>query len=165
MKYKVDEWVGYCSLPDIELFKDERELAVVLDILDDDIFYDYKIYIEKTGKIKKVREHQLFSGAASYVLIGMALNMFKKLLLVAVSLVAGCQQPDYAIVTGEKGETVFVEVEVPGETVYVEVPEYIEVEVPVEHGEIWIDSFTQPMSVDGIDILWVIDRSGSMSHV
>ena len=60
MKYKVDDWVGYCPLPDIELFKDEREPAVVLDILDDDIFYDYKIYIEKTGKIKKVREHQLF---------------------------------------------------------------------------------------------------------
>ena len=60
MKYKVDEWVGYCSLPDIELFKNEREPAVVLDILDDDIFYDYKIYIEKTGKTKKVREHQLF---------------------------------------------------------------------------------------------------------
>ena len=94
----------------------------------------------------------------------MALNVFKKLLIVAVSLVAGCQQPDYAIVTGEKGETVFVEVEVPGETVYVEVPEYIEVEVPVDHGEIWIDSFTQPMSVDGIDILWVIDRSGSMNR-
>ena len=94
----------------------------------------------------------------------MALNVFKKLLIVAVSLVAGCQQPDYAIITGEKGETVFVEVEVPGETVYVEVPEYIEVEVPVEHGEIWIDSFTQPMSVDGIDILWVIDRSGSMNR-
>ena len=88
--------------------------------------------------------------------------MFKKLLLVAVSLVAGCQQPDYAIVTGEKGETVYVEV--PGPTEYIEVPEYIEVEVPVDHGEIWIDSFTQPMSVDGIDILWVIDRSGSMSR-
>ena len=63
MKYKVDDWVGYCPLPDIELFKDEREPAVVLDILDDDIFYDYKIYIEKTGKIKKVREHQLFPPA------------------------------------------------------------------------------------------------------
>ncbi len=87
--------------------------------------------------------------------------MFKKLLLVAVSIMAGCKQPDYAIVAGENGETVYVEV--PGETVYVEVPEYIEVEVPIEHGEIWIDSFTQPMSVDGIDILWVIDRSGSMS--
>ena len=60
MKYKVDQWVGYCPLPDIELFKDEREPAVVLDILDDDIFYDYKIYIDRTGKIKKVREHQLF---------------------------------------------------------------------------------------------------------
>ena len=94
----------------------------------------------------------------------MALNKFKKLFLVAVSLVAGCQQPDYAIVTGEKGETVYIEVEVEGETVYVEVPEYVEVEVPVEHGEIWIDSFTQPMSVDGIDILWVIDRSGSMGR-
>lgn len=90
--------------------------------------------------------------------------MFKKLLLVAVSLVAGCQQPDYAIVTGEKGETVYIEVEVEGETVYVEVPEYIEVEVPVEHGDIWIDSFNQPATVDGIDILWVIDTSGSMNR-
>jgi len=38
------------------------------------------------------------------------------------------------------------------------------VEVPVNEGEIWIDSFTQPMSIDGIDILWVIDKSGSMSR-
>jgi len=94
----------------------------------------------------------------------MALNIIKKLLIVAVSLVAGCQQPDYAIVTGDKGETIYVEVEVPGETVVIEVPEYIEVEVPVEHGDIWVDSFTQPMSIDGIDILWVIDRSGSMNR-
>jgi len=92
--------------------------------------------------------------------------MIKKLLILAVSLVAGCQQPDYAIITGEKGETVFVEV--PGETEYVEVevevPVYVEVEIPVNEGEIWIDSFTQPMSIDGIDILWVIDRSGSMGR-
>jgi len=27
---------------------------------------------------------------------------------------------------------------------------------------IWVDSFTQPNSMNGIDILWVIDRSGSM---
>lgn len=93
----------------------------------------------------------------------MALKLINKLLLVAVCLIAGCQQPDYAIVTGEKGQTVYVEVEVPGETVYVNVPEYIEVEIPAEHGDIWVDSFTQPMSVDGIDILWVIDRSGSMN--
>ena len=29
---------------------------------------------------------------------------------------------------------------------------------------IWVDSFTQPNSMNGIDILWVIDRSGSMVH-
>jgi hypothetical protein len=94
----------------------------------------------------------------------MALNKFKKLLIIAVSLFAGCQQPDYAIVTADKGETVYVEIEVPGETEYIEVeiPVYIEVEVPVEHGEIWIDSFTQSQSTDGVDILWIIDTSGSM---
>ena len=28
--------------------------------------------------------------------------------------------------------------------------------------EIWVENFTQPLSVDGVDILWVIDTSGSM---
>ena len=60
MKYKVDEWVYYCPLPDVEAFKDERRSSLILAVLDTDVFYDYKIYIEKTGKIKKVREHQLF---------------------------------------------------------------------------------------------------------
>ena len=46
------------------------------------------------------------------------------------------------------------------------VPEYIVVEVPTgtEYGEIWVDSFTQPLSVDGVDILWIIDTSGSMNQ-
>lgn len=60
MRYKVDEWVFFCALPDSDVFKDERVPALILDILTKDLFYDYKIYIEKTGKIKKVREHQLF---------------------------------------------------------------------------------------------------------
>ena len=60
MKYRVDDWVGYCALPDIEYFKDERKRALILDVLDKDPFYDYKIYIEESQKIKKVREHQLF---------------------------------------------------------------------------------------------------------
>ena len=92
----------------------------------------------------------------------MALKTINKLLLIAVSLISGCQQPDYAIVTGDKGETVYVEVEVEGPTKYVDVPVYIEVEVPAEHGDIWVDSFTQSMSTDGVDILWIIDTSGSM---
>ena len=53
------------------------------------------------------------------------------------------------------------------EEVEVEVPIYIEVEIPTdpENAEVWVDSFTQPTSVDGVDILWVIDTSGSMHHL
>jgi hypothetical protein len=58
-----------------------------------------------------------------------------------------------------------IEVEVPVEVeVEVEVPVYVEVEVPVNEGIIWVDSFTQSMTIDGIDILWVVDRSGSMGR-
>ena len=35
-----------------------------------------------------------------------------------------------------------------------------EVEV---YPEVWVDSFIQPVATEGYDILWVIDRSGSMS--
>jgi hypothetical protein len=81
--------------------------------------------------------------------------------------------PDYGIVTGKT--TTIVETEIitvtETETIVeeVEIPVYIEVEVPVyidtgfdDPGLIWVDSFTQPNTVDGIDILWVIDTSGSM---
>ena len=61
MKFKVDEWVHYCVMPDVEYFKNDMQPALILDVLKNDLFYDYKIYIEKTGKIKKVREQQLFS--------------------------------------------------------------------------------------------------------
>ena len=47
---------------------------------------------------------------------------------------------------------------------YIEV--IVEVEVPVEEGwsgEVWVDHFYQSATMNGIDILWVIDRSGSMA--
>ena len=47
---------------------------------------------------------------------------------------------------------------------YVEV--IVEVEVPVDDGwsgEVWVDHFYQSATMNGIDILWVIDRSGSMN--
>jgi hypothetical protein len=82
---------------------------------------------------------------------------------------------DYGIVTGGETEYIYVtETETITETITeeieVEVPVYIEVEVPVYIGDtaeddpglIWVDSFIQPNTVDGIDILWVIDTSGSM---
>jgi len=65
MKYRVDDWVLFCPLPDVELFKDERYAAVVLEILNDDLFYDYKIHVEQTQKTKKVRQHQLFPASNS----------------------------------------------------------------------------------------------------
>jgi hypothetical protein len=80
----------------------------------------------------------------------MAHKYFKLLLAFAVAVLSGCS-PDYGIVTG--GST---------EVVYQEVPVYIYEEVPTDPGEIWIDSFIQPQSVDGVDIIWVIDTSGSM---
>mgnify|MGYP003137957555 CR=1 FL=1 len=51
----------------------------------------------------------------------------------------------------------------------VEIPIVKEVEVLVEDtgqdaADIWVEHFNQPMSVNGVDILWVIDPSGSMSN-
>jgi hypothetical protein len=87
-----------------------------------------------------------------------------KLSILAFSLLLSCYT-EYIV--GGAAEVVTireqVEVEVPVE-VEVEVPVYVEVEVPVNEGIIWVDSFTQHMSIDGIDILWVIDKSGSMSR-
>ncbi len=78
---------------------------------------------------------------------------FMSLIAPVLFFMVGCS-PDYGIIAGGTTETVYVEVEV---------PVYIETEVPSDPGEIWIDSFIQPMSVDGVDILWVIDTSGSMN--
>lgn len=70
------------------------------------------------------------------------------LFMSALGLLVACE-PDYGIV-GHKTE-------------YIEVPVEIEVEVPQDPvGKQWVDSFIQPSSVDGVDILWVIDTSCSM---
>jgi len=48
------------------------------------------------------------------------------------------------------------------EDVYIYDTAYVEVEVPVDY-PIWVDSFKQPSTASGVDILWVIDPSGSMN--
>ena len=65
-------------------------------------------------------------------------------LLLLAGIMIGCG-PDYGIV-GHDEFIIEVEVEVPGDPV----------------GKQWVDSFIQPGGVDGVDILWVIDTSGSM---
>ena len=67
--------------------------------------------------------------------------------LMSCLIVSGCS-PDYGIVYSD--------------TRYIEVPIYIEEEVAEDPGLIWVDSFTQVSSINGTDIIWVIDRSGSM---
>tara|TARA_Y100001938_G_C8095476_1_gene437887 strand:- start:2093 stop:3103 length:1011 start_codon:yes stop_codon:yes gene_type:complete len=81
------------------------------------------------------------------------MNTLAKLFMLVTLAVTGCS--DYTIMSAH-GPTETVYVEVPGETEYVEVPG------ETEYGEIWVDHFVQPLSVDGVDILWVIDTSGSM---
>jgi hypothetical protein len=79
-----------------------------------------------------------------------------------IAFITGCNNGiDYVVHAPGGGETIYEEVIV---EVIVEVPVYIEIEVPgeTEYGEIWVDSFDQPQSVDGVDILWIIDTSGSM---
>ena len=82
-------------------------------------------------------------------------NLFKILALVGAALVGGCS--DYQI-TERYPNTETVYIEIPGTTEYVEIPG------DTEYGEIWVDHFIQPLSVDGVDILWVIDTSGSMNR-
>jgi len=93
----------------------------------------------------------------------MALKLFKQLLVFVAAVLTGCTTNlDYHSV----GSGTEVETEIIYETIYeeIEVPVYIETEVPMDPGLIWIDSFTQPQSVDGVDIIWVIDTSGSMGR-
>ena len=78
-------------------------------------------------------------------------------LLTCLLFTASCES-DYTVMTREP-EVIEVIVEVPGPTEYVEVP----TGTPAEEVEIWIDSFVQVRAVDGVDIVWVIDTSGSMS--
>ena len=65
-------------------------------------------------------------------------------LLLVIGMTMACS-PDYGIV-GHREFIIEVEVEVPGDPI----------------GQQWADSFVQPGGVDGVDILWVIDTSGSM---
>ena len=81
--------------------------------------------------------------------------MKRSIILLAILALVGCIEGDYALYGLHQPETVVVEVPV-------EVP--VIIEVPGEGGDVWIDSFEQPFSMDGIDIVWLIDKSGSMNQ-
>ena len=66
MKYSVDEWVIYRPFANDEsqILRAMQNRALILWVYPKSDFYDYDIYIEDTGKKKKVREHQLFPDSA-----------------------------------------------------------------------------------------------------
>ena len=65
MKYSIDDWVIYRAFEDCDpagMLYQLTEKAVILDVLSDDPYYDYKIYIDSDNpRVKKVREKNLES--------------------------------------------------------------------------------------------------------
>jgi hypothetical protein len=61
-RYKIDDWALYCAFPDSEseYLSSERKRVVILEVLPKSDLYDYRIFIDGEGKVKKVKEHQLF---------------------------------------------------------------------------------------------------------
>ena len=76
------------------------------------------------------------------------------LIVLAACFVFGCESD--VTIHGGQPEIIYVEVEVPVEV-------EVLVEVPGEGGDVWVDSFDQPYTISGVDIVWLIDKSGSMN--
>jgi len=57
-----------------------------------------------------------------------------------------------------------VETWVSQQDVYIEGDTIIVQDTGQDAADIWVDNFTQPGNFDGVDILWVIDPSGSMAN-
>jgi hypothetical protein len=81
-------------------------------------------------------------------------------LIILITFSIGCEG-DYTIYDMNPAEVIYIEVPV---EVIIEVPVEVLVEVPVEGGDVWVDRFDQPYTIDGIDIVWLIDKSGSMNQ-
>jgi len=61
-KFKIDEWVEYCQFPESEFsnLSDRRVPAVILEVLEQQDIYDYRIYIDDSiGTFRKVKEETL----------------------------------------------------------------------------------------------------------
>ena len=61
MKYKLDQWVYYVQFPEIINLKNDKKKAVILEVMENNSVYDYRIFIDVEGKIRKVKEKNLFS--------------------------------------------------------------------------------------------------------
>jgi len=61
MKYDIDQWVYYIQFPEITSLRNNKKKAVILEVLDKNNVYHYRIFIDGEGKVRKVKESNLFS--------------------------------------------------------------------------------------------------------
>ena len=61
MKYQIDQWVYYIQFPEVQNLKNSKKKAVILEVMENNSIYDYRIFIDSEGKIRKVKEKNLFS--------------------------------------------------------------------------------------------------------
>mgnify|MGYP003628177957 CR=1 FL=1 len=61
-RFRLDDEALYCGFPEskVECLNTERKRAIILEVLPENDLYDYRIFIDVVGKIKKVKESQLF---------------------------------------------------------------------------------------------------------
>jgi|JYMV01.1.fsa_nt_gi hypothetical protein len=60
MKFKIDDCVLYCPFPDVVALKGDKVRVIILEVLDKDDFYDYRVYVDDgRGRQKKVKEEKL----------------------------------------------------------------------------------------------------------
>jgi len=57
--FKQDEFVNYVLFPDSESLRVKKR-SVILEVLSDGSYYDYEIFIDGEGAIRKVKEENLF---------------------------------------------------------------------------------------------------------
>ena len=60
-KYEIDQWVYYVQFPEVENLKNNKKKAVILEVMENNSVYGYRIFIDGEGKIRKVKERNLFS--------------------------------------------------------------------------------------------------------
>ena len=60
-KFQIDQWVNYVQFPEVQNLKNNKKKAVILEVMENNSIYDYRIFIDGEGKIRKVNESSLFS--------------------------------------------------------------------------------------------------------
>ena len=60
-KYKINQWLYYVQFPEVESLKNNKKRAVILEVMKNNSVYDYRIFIDGEGNVRKVKEEQLFS--------------------------------------------------------------------------------------------------------